>query len=114
MLRVLRDQYQARRKIEVRIFEPRSNVAADQRVSRRILDVRSEVRTGRHRGLPRTVRAQHALFVAAGRIDDVHGERIATVEMPDFIGRLGGQSKPTGQGQLKIDQWSVGSFKTDQ
>jgi hypothetical protein len=27
---------------------------------------------------------------------------------------LGGQSKPTGQGQLKIDQWSVGSFKTDQ
>jgi hypothetical protein len=27
---------------------------------------------------------------------------------------LGGQSKPAGQGQLKIDQWSVGSFKTDQ
>jgi hypothetical protein len=27
---------------------------------------------------------------------------------------LGGQSKPTGQGQLKTDQWSVGTFKTGQ
>jgi hypothetical protein len=27
---------------------------------------------------------------------------------------LGGQSKPAGQGQLKTDQWSVGTFKTGQ
>jgi hypothetical protein len=45
------------------------------------------MRAGRHRGLPRTVRPQHAPFVPAGRIDDFDGQRIAAVKMPDFIGR---------------------------
>jgi hypothetical protein len=55
------------------------------------------------------------ILIAAAKTTRIDASHIWLIEVCAGAGTyLGGQSKPSSQGQLKTVQWSVGTFKTGQ
>src|ERR1019366_15301 len=59
------------------------------------------MRAGRYRGLPRAFGAKRPAFMPAGGIDNLDGERITAIKMPDLIGRQAVKCRKVLAGEQK-------------